>query len=172
MKKVKKVIIFIVINVVMLAITIGIPSIPSKKAYDVNMLRTPSSAELAKSSGKHVYENIHLFWKIARTLEGDEKDIYNSLLKIVFNERPELSLKYASQSYLLFGSIIGVFGIVIGIILRYKSKNHVYANAFILSGIITIVYYINIFYLISINYEFRPWSEIALIINKFLLYNY
>lgn len=120
------------------------------------MLRTPNGTELTKFSGKSVFENIGLLFRISRSLEGEDKSIYDSLLLIAFKEVPEISLKYASLCYFLFGAMLGLFVIAIGIILRYKSKNHIYANAFIFSGVITIVYYINIFYLICNNYEFAP----------------
>lgn len=159
MEKGKKIIIFLLINVLIIGITVAIPLIPTYKFYNAYHYDIPNNILMQDDEGRNMSAQGYYSTTTIKDLQTQEgKTAFSKLLKLVMFERGDIMYNNFVFVYIMFGLLIGVIAISFGIYLKYKSKNKIYAVSFIVAGIIVIIAYIlqlsillqqNVFYSLS-----------------------
>lgn len=143
MEKAKKVIIFILINIFILGITVIMPLIPAFEFYNVYHYEDiPSNVKVETDVGIQTsfFASFRTVVNDLNTQEG--KEAFSKALGIMMFERGDILYENFVCVYLMLGFITGIMTIIIGIMLKYKSKNKIYAISVIVAGMLVVIFYI------------------------------
>lgn len=151
MKKGKNILIFVLINIIVIATGVVIPAIPAYKAYSAYHLNIP------KVGKQSFAQNIGDVLRETDTYEA--RVAFNDAMWWIDHNRAEMFIDGFTFAYVMLGMLVGISVFVIGLILRYKCKNTIYSKAFITAGVLVVILYI---YFLSIllqkNVAYTLWS--------------
>lgn len=139
MDKAKKVVIFVLINIFILGITVVMPLIPAFEFYNVYHYEDIPS-NVSGSTRNLFFDYFRTVVNDLNTQEG--KEAFSKALGIMMFERGDILYENFVCVYLMFGFITGIMTIIIGILLKYKSNNKIYAISFIVAGMLVVISYI------------------------------
>lgn len=143
MKKGKNILIFVLINIIIIGVTVIAPLIPAFNFYNVyHNEDIPSNVRVETDVG-----NVTVFFDSFRTVVNDlqtqeGKEAFSKILGIMMFERGEILYDDFVFVYVMLGFVTGILSIIIGIILKYKCENKIYAKSFIIAGMLVVIFYI------------------------------
>lgn len=143
MKKGKNILIFVLINIIAIGIAVILPAIPAHNFLAAYNFELPSNEKVVLENGIPTNSFAANFGIVRKELQTQESlEALGDLMTLVSIERGDTMLVGFTWAFIMFGVIVGLLLITLGIILKYKAKNKIYSKAFIIAGIIVIIAYI------------------------------
>ena len=128
MKKGKKIFIFTLINIIVILVAVVIPFIPAIKMYNAYHYEIP------KVGNNSFVQNMGVVVKQLDTQE--EKIALTDFINFGIVNRGEMFYNNFVWLYIMFGVIIAVLIITLGIVLKYKCENKIYLQFLLINSII------------------------------------